>query len=790
MNSVQEQRKKTAGAVSIDNILKRRWICLLVILALLGGVCSQLKHIRQAADPLAALFPSGHPHLDTIKELNRLAPQPNTLVAILEVRQGDIFTVETIKKIDDVTKALKKLPDVIPQAAVSLTSRNLVHVDYAADGMEPGAIIGETLPETEEAIAALRRRVAVNGMANGIYVADDKTAAMFTISFENRNNLIKQEYKELDDNKKEATSLKLYKAEKEKEFQANLLNAIQEIKTKEEDANHTLFFMGGELMKAHMTKMGAQLGTAFLGMLILIVVCLAFYFRSVQGVVIPFVAMQFTLLWGMGLFGWFIREFQPMILLAPLFLAMFPLIFSILIMDRYKRTYHRYDDKNAAIVAVYGEFPLGLWAVLSGSAVAGLCFSGVPLLTQLGYLGLLWVAGTFFCIMVIVPVLISFFRPPASRERADRIDFTSKMAGFFPGKGKIPVLAVVLGCILVGGVFSLNRLPVGKNVPGSSYIPENHPWNRCFNIFSEKFVGPYELSIHIQAKEEGGLKDAQVLNEIGDFCSYLNTEGGAKKSVSITQIIKMSQAALMEGYPKWQTVPGQSDNIARSVVMLLTNPGMKKYMDSTWSEATLSTWPGKTDSRSIDAFISKVQQYISEHPSEKFSIKLGSGLAGQTKALNDGVQKAYPVTAAAALFIVFLTGAAVTRSTRMALFTVIPIAIAQCLIFIVMALFNIPVSLSIVPSCAVSVGLGMALAYPMLLSVRAQSGQNGETDYVRIIVFAGVFLSLILLPWSLIQMKFQGNMALMLWIAVLIETVSLIILSPLLIKVVSAKGSL
>ena len=69
--------------------------------------------------------------------------------------------------------------------------------------------------------------------------------------------------------------------------------------------------------------------------------------------------------------------------------------------------------------------------------------------------------------------------------------------------------------LLVGGGLAGRTLRVGDNLPGPSYIPTDHPWNRCFHLLADKFMGPYQFLVYAKAKEPGGLTDPEAVLKAG-----------------------------------------------------------------------------------------------------------------------------------------------------------------------------------------------------------------------------------------------------------------------------------
>ena len=163
---------------------------------------------------------------------------------------------------------------------------------------------------------------------------------------------------------------------------------------------------------------------------------------------------------------------------------------------------------------------------------------------------------------------------------------------------------VFLAAILVVGGFCATRLEVGDNVPGSSYIRPGHPWNQCFRLMADKFMGPYQLLVYAKAKEEGGLLDPEAVNAIGDFSRYLKQQCGARDSVAFDMMVNAARNMMMDGNPKWQTVPVSREQVKGMGELVVEQGGVEDFIDRTFTEATVSPFFPEAETERIEEYAS------------------------------------------------------------------------------------------------------------------------------------------------------------------------------------------
>ncbi len=774
-------------AYDVRFILRYRVVCLIVLLSAMGFFCFQLKNLKMAADPLESMYPTGHPFLPVMNDIKEMAKEPSMLVAILEVKTGEIYNIRTIDKIDKITRALMGIDGIIPSGITSLTN-GIDHLESSSEGFMPEPVLGSKWPRTEKEFEALKRKLAVNAMGLGRYISYDNTAVMITATLADIDQNIERAYGRLTDEEKEKISLKKYKKQQGDLFCANLLKGVSEIKKEIDDADHTFYFMGEQILMAQMTEMGKRdIPIAGGVMLILAVLLLAVYFKTFQGVIIPLSSMILSIVLCLSIWAWQGILFNPMALLFPLALGVLSMTFNVIALQQYYRFCRNGMGKNRAISKAYGGIRVVGSIMTAGLVMLSLYVADIPMIKNLGLMGMFWTAATFIAVVFITPILISFFPipSPGKTETKNKVlkIFADNLLMINQGNRKYGVLSVMVIVLITGG-FCLQSLEIGNNVPGPSYIRSDHPWNQCFDRLAKKFMGPYQLLVYVRAKEKGGIADPEAINAIGDFSKYLINEVGAKDSIAIDMMVKMVRATLMDGNPKWQTIPKDKKQIGGLARMVISRGGVESFIDKALNRATISPFFPKRDAQHIDRYATMMQTYIDDHPSDHVEFSFGGGLLGMTKALNDGTRTAYKRTMVVAFAAVFILGTLVTGSFLISLAVSLTIAAAHMILCTIMSVFGMPVSLAIIPALTAAIGFGAVFGYLIIqkAATNEQDSHNidGLKEAISLVIFIGVFVFIVFLPWFFIGMKFQSAMVMILGLAVIIEAVAAVTCLPML----------
>src|SRR5215470_5467451 len=116
-------------------LLSYRWPVLVLALAVTLFLTSQLVHTTIQMDFLD-LYPPNHPYLQLYKKHARMFGSSNLLIVAIEVKEGDIFTVETLNKIDRLTTALMTVPGVNPWQVLSISHPKVHNTRVTSAGID------------------------------------------------------------------------------------------------------------------------------------------------------------------------------------------------------------------------------------------------------------------------------------------------------------------------------------------------------------------------------------------------------------------------------------------------------------------------------------------------------------------------------------------------------------------------------------------------------------------------------------------------------------------------------
>lgn len=106
----------------------------------------------------------------------------NPVVWVVAARGGSVWSAPVLQQVQSLTRDVFRIPGVIPSDVIGLASPNMRDFVVSEEVMEPVYLMAR-VPETDEEMARLRRRVESNPNYNGTLVSLDGRAAMIVADF-------------------------------------------------------------------------------------------------------------------------------------------------------------------------------------------------------------------------------------------------------------------------------------------------------------------------------------------------------------------------------------------------------------------------------------------------------------------------------------------------------------------------------------------------------------------------------------------------------------------------------
>src|SRR5262245_34834982 len=166
----------------INFLLKFRWpivIFLSLATLFLGYYAAEMRVYTNFFD----LYPPGHEYIKLYQQYRRMFGTANVLVMAIETKEGDIFNVDTINKLNYATLQVVETAGVNPYQIRSLTHPKMKNIKISGSIITAYPIMYPAPPKTPDDIKPIRQAVYTNEGIHGFYVSRDNTAALITAGF-------------------------------------------------------------------------------------------------------------------------------------------------------------------------------------------------------------------------------------------------------------------------------------------------------------------------------------------------------------------------------------------------------------------------------------------------------------------------------------------------------------------------------------------------------------------------------------------------------------------------------
>jgi len=723
----------------------------------------------QIATKFENFFPADHEDTLLYRQYQRQYGGAQTLMIMMRVKNGDIFNVKTLTKIQDLTRAVNILPGVDHNEIFSLASYRVAYTQVV-----PGAIVSTCfmypkVPDTTEKLAELRRNVmAHREQIQGLITYDNK-GALITAAF-NENGL---DYKELFD---------------------DLQNLVHQYS----DSNTELYIAGQPYISGwgyyYLPRITLIFGLSIA--LMLAILYLSLGERSSWWA--PILTGSFSAIWGLGFVSLMGYNFDPVMLVIPFILTARDLSHGIQWQGRYYDELDRLDDKLLACATTTDVMlPPGLLSILADIAgIIFISFGGIPVLKEIGLGGAVWLASSLTMVFVFQPIFMSYLPRPRIKKwewwpRAED-GRSSGIYGFIDWLIHVPVKpgAARAALLIGGGVFILwgltsgVRARIGYETPGT---PLYKPHSKVNQDVAEigKFFPTDEGWVVLTTPDYPAPQSSlgpSVLRMSDDLGKYLVSRGDALAVVSFANIaIKPLNQLFHNGYPKYRVIPSGTELGGNLWYMFFagTAPGeIQRFfahspkMTSTCIRVLLPDHTYSRLNRVRDDIRTFVAERVKTDPNlDKVHVAYFGGEAGLFLAANDVLKSLDFINITFVLLVIFLCCAFTFRSPVAGALFIVSCIMANFGAFVYMNARNIGLTIDTIPVISLGIGLGVDYGIYTVARIRDEVINGATIDDAVVTALrttgAAVFSTFAVMiggivPWAFSPLLFHNEMSVLL----------------------------
>lgn len=763
---------KTVGRVIEWLISHRIWV-VATVMVITAAMAYLAAHI-EVKSVFSDLLPRNHQYIKVNNQFKQTFGGSNMVSIMLEVDKGDVFQMKVLERLQKITKELQQVSNVDSYQIVSLASKKIKEVRASTDGIESRPLMWPDLPKNDAEIKALKEAVLNNPLVFGAYVSLDMKAALITVDFIDTGINYSKVYQQISaiTNAAEGDGVKI------RIVGEPMLYGV---------VNHYLT----ETLYIFLITVAALVSLLFL------------ITRSWHGTVLPLVAGVLSAIWALGAAKIMGFHLDPLVIVIAFLITAQAISNSVQLVSRFDDEIANGTPSAAAAAktALQNLFKPGMLAVVADAGcVLVVALTPIPMLEKISYIGTVWVLSIVISALLMTPVLLSWVSTGA--EKMHPINISPALDGVLNGCIKIVSTRwryVVLGAagvvFVVTGIYAFN-LKVGDANPGSPILWPDSRYNKDAVAINSKFQGSDRMFLVVSGKNEGALKEPEILRWMESFQKYMEAQPEIGGSISLADILPAVKRVVREGNSRYQELGNTANENGELVYMFVsgTDPGdMDRFADSQAQNGAITLYFRDHKGVTISTAVQRIKDYIAVHPIKDVEIRLAGGLVGVLAAVNEVILSGQIEAIALALLVLVVCCSITYRSTVAGVFFMVPVLLSNTLTFSYMAWKGIGMNINTLPVVALGIGLGVDYTFYIVDGIREELHHGGNTIEQAItkalrsagrgVLITAITLITSVIIWSFSSLRLQADMGILIAIWLGISAATALFVMPAMVYV-------
>ncbi len=744
---------------------QRPWVLstFLLITLVLGW---QAVQIRPDAS-FIKMIPTSHPYVENyLTYQDDLSGLGNSVRVAVATTDEDIFTAEFQDVLRLVTDELFFISGVDRAALQSIWTPNVRWTEVTEEGFVGGPVIPPDFDGSEATLDQLRINVLRSGQV-GRLVANDFRSAIIEVPL-------------LD-----------FDPETGERLDYQVFSERLELQIRDQFSNDqiSIHITGFAKIVGDLIDGAKQVALFFALAIVITMVLLYLYSRSVQGTLIPLACSLIAVIWQLGLLNALGFGIDPYSMLVPFLVFAIAVSHGVQIVNAIRLESLNDPDKwHAARSAFRLLYIPGLTALVSdGIGFFTLMVIDIQVIQELAIAASLGVAVIILTNLLLLPLLMSYVG--VGNKAIEHARLQARQGGehwrvltwFATKKGASTALGVAVLLAFLG-VFAAQGLQIGDLDRGAPELRADSRYNLDNDFITSNYSTSSDVFVVMAVTEPDQCSSPVTLSAVERFQYQMQAVPGVQSSVSLADLSKRITSGLNEGNPKWRAVSRNQFVINASLAFV---PG--GLMNSDCSLLPVILFLDDHKAETLTRVSDAVEQFAENYNSDSLQYLLAAGNAGFEAATNQVIARAQYEMLAWVYGVVSLLCLLTFRSVKTVLCIILPLALTSLLCQALMALMGIGVKVATLPVIALGVGIGVDYGiyiYSRLSNYLSQGMKLTDAYFETLkttgkpVAFTGLTLAIGVVLWVFSPIKFQADMGILLTFMFLWNMLGALILLP------------
>ncbi len=646
---------------------------------------------------LKSMVPKQHEFLQTMDEIDELFG--GTTILVLAVESDSLLYEHTLSKFKAFADSLTEIDDIDKVVSLYTSTK----ISSSEDGFQINPLLVK-LPKTDSEVDSLKEYLSKTSRVIGNIISDDFRMMSFicqlTVSFDYDEHI--------------------------------LISKIEDLVNQFEGPEN-IYFAGMPLTRANVTTQMRRDMSIFLPVgLVLMILFLAFSFRSWLGVLLPLTVVVISTIWTLGLMGYLGLDLPFTGILIPVMLIAITNNYGIHIISHYYD--YSKDDLKASRVKIIKKtlesvsFPIFIAGLTTVLGFLGLLSHILPKARELGIFVAFGVGIAFILSIILIPAILKIAKRPALLS--DPLSFRRINIGlnhwgkFFIKYNRITIISTIIVLIIAG--FGIKLVSVDSNP--NNYYKKDAKIRIDNDAISKGFGGTAQISVLI----EGDAFDPQVLQNIELLTEQFIKYPLVSQTASIVDVVKTIHMAFNNGDSTYYVIPDDGELIAQYIFLYsLTDEqsGMSVLIDDIDipENSQLIVRIREIDTNQISTIVEETQEFINTNFADMGAMKISGG-AAMLGTLAQLIVKGQMVSLVISLIIMFVIMSFVFRSIVGGVISIIPLISAIIVVFGFMGYSGIDLDIATAMLSSIMIGVGIDYTVHFLWHVKEHIKEGQDLD--------------------------------------------------------------
>lgn len=673
-------------------VVRSRFLFVIFLLCVVAGGAWLARRVTLTAK-ITDYYPSQHSHVRLYQEFTEMLKLTNAVVVTVTVKEGTIYTNETLAKIHRISVDLLDTKGVNPFEVMSLTTPRLkdIRVQDGSINIMP-VVEGPELPQSLEALARIKNAVYTNLGIRGVYVSPDDKTALIRAGF--------------------------WDGMAEPRI---IFERLQALVARESDANTEVEFTGNLALAAWLIETAPRVLLLLLVSGGIAVLMTGQMLGFLSGAVLVVLVSLVGACCGLGLLGMQRLTLDPFSLLIvfPLGARGVALVthWSLRFAHTYQQVVTPFAEHEGRLQALEHTRAVLLRPLTmalcadAGTFLLLLFVSDVPVIRTLSIFAAGWIAGLLIALWALLPLWSVFVRPHNARAKTSAwfqrlaVRFMDRVWSVFRPLVVSPVGGLAAGAL---GIIAALQLQAGREMMGTTLFYASHPYNRAFARVNEKFIGINQLIVIAQATNASSFRDPSALLAVESFQHYMAEDEQLGGSFAITNLIKAVTRMFHEDIPKWEVIPDDLNSAGQVVFRIVSSAAtpseVARLLSNDFRTTAVTLFYRRYSPATVDRAISRAQEFMASQNGQKIQFRLGGGLLGILAAVHAAVERNYWYFLGFFLFLASIGAAAGGAAGRGTVGVIKLLLVTQVVVFLLLWGGGIDLNIYTLPMIMVGTG--------------------------------------------------------------------------------------